>query len=46
MDHLGWIESIDGRCPGNRSLGTPMEKERGGTNTMKLPIEIATSSFY
>lgn len=46
MDHLGWIESIDGRCPGNQSLGTPMEKERGESNKMKLLIVIAVLSFY
>jgi len=45
MDHLDWIESIDGRCPGNQSLGTPMEKERGESNKMKLLIVIAVLSF-
>ena len=45
MDHLDWIESIDGRCPGNQSLGTPMEKERGESNKMKLLITSPFSNF-
>jgi hypothetical protein len=41
MDHMGWIESIDGHCPENQLLGTPMEKERVESNTMKLLIVIS-----